>query len=80
MKNKRLLDEYTFPGFKPMRKIKGIFGDCYSIIISLQRNQKKRYVAVAGQNITDTMTRKLNWFEIYHVVQKEFSLKLKAVV
>ena len=32
-KKRRLLDEYQFPGFRPMSKIQGIFGDpkasCY---------------------------------------------------
>ena len=40
----RLLDEYRFPGFCPIAKIKGKFGDSRARIIPLKRRQKKRDV------------------------------------
>ena len=46
-RTKRLLDEYRFPGFRPVAKIKGKFGDSYALIIPLKRRQKKQHVAVA---------------------------------
>jgi len=57
-KNRRLLDEYRFPGFRPMAKIQGIFGDPRARVITLQRSQKKQYVAVAGQHIEVITTRR----------------------
>jgi hypothetical protein len=71
-KTKRLLDEYRFPGFRPVAKIKGKFGDSNARIISLERRQKKRYVAVAEQFIEAIMTTKHDLFVIYHVVQSGF--------
>jgi len=44
-KTKRLLDEYRFPGFRPIAKIMGKFGDSRARIIHLKR-QKKQYAVV----------------------------------
>ncbi len=43
---KRLLDEYRFPGFRPVAKIKGEFWDPKALIITLKRSQKKQHVAI----------------------------------
>jgi hypothetical protein len=48
-KKRRLLDEYQFPGFRPMSKIQGIFGDPKARVVSLRRSQKKQYVVAAAQ-------------------------------
>ena len=74
-KTKRLLDEYRFPGFRPIAKIKGKFGDPKARIISLERCQKKLYVVIAAQFIKVIMTAKHDVFVIYHVVQCEFTWK-----
>ncbi len=71
-KIKRLLDEYRFPGFRPVAKIKGKFGDSKARIIPLERRQKKRRAAVAEQFIEAIMTAKHDLFAIYHVVQSGF--------
>ncbi len=73
MKNtKRLLDEYRFPGFRPVAKIKGKFGDSKARIIPLKRRQKKQRVAVAEQLIKAIMIAKHDLFVIYHVVASGF--------
>jgi hypothetical protein len=59
-KKKRLLDEYRFPGFRPMSKIQGIFGDPKARVIILKRIQKKRYADAVAQPIAGTTTGKLN--------------------
>ena len=74
-KPKRLLDEYQFPGFRPIAKIKGKFGDSQARIIPLVRRQKKRYVVIVERAISIIMTVKRVGFEIYRVVQSEFIWK-----
>ena len=46
-KKRTLFDSYRFTGFEPLRRVKGKFGDHTAYVISLQRRQKKRSVAVA---------------------------------
>ena len=71
-KTKRLLDEYRFPGFRPVAKIKGKFGDSQARILPLKRRQKKQRVAVAEQFIKAIMIARHDLFVIYHVVQDGF--------
>ena len=71
-KIKRLLDEYRFPGFRPVAEIKGKFGDSKARIIPLKRRQKKQRVAVAEQFIKAIMIAKHDLFVIYHVVASGF--------
>ncbi len=71
-KNKRLLDEYRFPGFRPVAKIKGKFGDSRARIITLNRRQKKQHVASVEPFIKGIMTTKQDLFVIYHVVANGF--------
>ena len=71
-KTKRLLDEYRFPGFRPVAKIKGKFGDSKARIIALKRRQKKQRVAVAEQFAKAIMTAKHDLFVICHVVVSGF--------
>lgn len=74
-RTKRLLDEYRFPGFRSVAKIKGKFGDSQARIIALKRRQKKRHVAVAEQFIKAIMTTRPDLFVIYHVVASGFIWK-----
>ncbi len=71
-KTKRLLDEYQFPGFRPVAKIKGKFGDPKARIITLKRRQKKQHVAVAERFIKAIMTTRQDLFVICHVVANGF--------
>jgi len=57
-KQRRLLDEYRFPGYRPRAGIRGVFGDSRARVIQLKRNQKKRYAAVAERSIGIITTRK----------------------
>mgnify|MGYP001609233971 CR=1 FL=1 len=41
-KHKRLLDAYRFPFFRPLEKIRGLFGDSKARIITLVRRSKKQ--------------------------------------
>jgi hypothetical protein len=61
-KNKRLMDEYQFPGFRPYSKVQGIFGDSKARVIRLKRTQKKRYAAVAVECIGATTTSRFGGF------------------
>lgn len=45
-KQRRLLDEYRFPGYRPRADIQGVFEDPRARVIRLERAQKKRFVAV----------------------------------
>jgi len=64
-KSRRLLDEYRYPGFRPMAKIKGVFGDPKARVITLRRTQKKRYAAVAVQCIKAITTRRRDAYGIF---------------
>jgi len=57
-KIKKLLDEYRFPGFRPLAVVKGKFGDNRARIIQLVRCQKKLYAVVAGRFTKVSMTVK----------------------
>jgi hypothetical protein len=60
-KIKKLLDAYTFPGFRPLAIVKGKFGDNKARIIQLIRRQKKLYAVFAERFIKASMTGRLNW-------------------
>jgi len=54
-KQRRLLDEYRFPGYRPRAEIRGVFGDPRARVIQLERTRKKRYVGIAAR-FTDAIT------------------------
>ena len=45
LKRRRLADAYTFPGFRPLERVQGLFGDPRARLITLVRRGKKRSVA-----------------------------------
>ena len=45
---KSLYDAYRFPGFTPVRELRGRFGDGWARVIRLNRRSKKRSAAPAG--------------------------------
>lgn len=57
-KIKKLLDEYRFPGFRPLAAVKGKFGDNKAKVIQLVRLPKKRYADVAELFIRVSTTEK----------------------
>jgi hypothetical protein len=46
---RQLRDLYRFPGFVPLATVHGIFGDSWAVVLTLQRREKKRSVAVADR-------------------------------
>src|SRR5258708_34639963 len=45
-RRRRLWDTYCFPGFRPEKTVRGIFGDPKARVITLKRRSKKRPAAV----------------------------------
>ena len=66
-KQRRLLDEYRFPGYRPSAKIRGVFGYPRARVIYLKRTQKKRYAVVAERSIGVITTRRCVGYETYPV-------------
>jgi hypothetical protein len=46
-KIKQLYDTYNFPGVRSERKVAGVFGDPYAVVIRLRRRGKKRFAGFA---------------------------------
>ena len=44
-KRRRLVDAYTFPGFRPRATVQGLFGDPHARLVTLVRRGKKRSAA-----------------------------------
>lgn len=47
-KLRRLADAYTFPGFRPLARVFGMFGDPRARLVTLVRRGKKRSVGAAA--------------------------------
>lgn len=76
-KIKKLLDAYTFPGFRPLAVVKGKFGDNKARIIHLKRRQKKLFAAVAGLLARTSMTGKPGWSGICLAATRGYIWKWK---
>jgi hypothetical protein len=50
-KPRRLADTYTFPGFRPLAYVQGIFGDPQARLITLVRRTKKQSAARVARPI-----------------------------
>jgi hypothetical protein len=66
-KTRRLVDEYQYPGFRPLSKINGVYGDPNAVMIRLMRRQKKRYVDVVERAIEAFMIIRSRRLETYPV-------------
>lgn len=55
-KFKLLQDLYRFPGFVPVPKVRGVFGDPMAVVIALKRRRKKRSAACAARAIAAITT------------------------
>jgi len=65
---KRLVDEYSFPGFVPQARVKGKVGDpAVRIIVLKRRSKKERRAAVAAQFTTASMTARLGLCATFHM-------------
>jgi hypothetical protein len=63
-KRKRLLDAYRFPSFRPLEKIRGIFGDPKARVITLVRRSNKPSATPAGERTPAGTTRSFDEFAI----------------
>ncbi len=70
-KAKKLLDEYRFPGFRPLAVVKGKFSDNKARIIKLMRLQKKLSAVVVERFLKVSMIEKKSWLGIYLVATLE---------
>ena len=61
-KRKRLLDAYRFPGFRPLEKIRGIFGDPKARVITLVRRSKKPSATPVAEGTKAGTTRSCDEF------------------
>jgi hypothetical protein len=57
LKRKRLLDVYRFPFFRPLEKIRGLFGDSKARIITLVRRSKKQSATPVAERTLFGTTR-----------------------
>jgi len=55
-KAKSLSDGYYFPGFRTLRRVKGLFGDRFARVIVLKRRGKKLAVGPAARSVGPTTT------------------------
>jgi hypothetical protein len=62
---RRLLDTYAFPGFRPQAAVKGVFGDPKARIVTLHRRAKKRAAGAAVARIGRGTTGRSGAFAIY---------------
>jgi len=53
---KHLTDAYAFPGFRPLRRLKGLFGDRFARVVVLRRRGKKLSVGRAARSIGPATT------------------------
>jgi len=59
---KQLCDAYRFQGFRPLKTLKGLFGDPVARIITLRRRGKKRFVGVVERFGGLSTTEERGWF------------------
>ena len=74
-KNRKLLDEYRFPGFCPRAEIQGVFGDPKARVIRLERTQKKQYAGNVARFIGVITTRRFAEYGIYPVGMRGYIWK-----
>jgi len=55
-KIKQLYDTYNFPDFRAERKVAGVFGDPYAVVLRLRRRGKKRFAGSASGPIGRSTT------------------------
>ncbi|MDP2759540.1 MAG: hypothetical protein Q8O64_03930 [Sideroxyarcus sp.] len=77
-KRKRLLDAYQFPFFRPLEKIRGIFGDSKARIITLVRRSKKQSATPVAERISFGTTRGFGGFATSPVATRAFIWRSKS--
>ena len=61
LSNASIFDAYCFPGFVTCKRVKEREGDLTSLVITLTRRQKKRYVARAEKSIAASTIVRRAW-------------------
>jgi hypothetical protein len=51
VKRRRLADAYTFPGFRPLPRVQGLFGEPGARLVTLVRREKKRSAVPVARRI-----------------------------
>lgn len=74
---KRLTDEYAYPGFRPMQKVRIHPDKPGARIITLRRRQKKLYAGAVGRLITHFTTGRQDLCGIYPAEMHRYILKLR---
>ena len=64
---KNLWDIYQFPGFRVERRVAGVFGDPYALVLRLQRRGKKRFAGSAAVRTGHSTTARFAGFETFPV-------------
>jgi hypothetical protein len=72
-RRKRLLDAYRFTGFRPLERVRGIFGDPKARVISLVRRSKKHVAALVGVCTLDGTTTGFAKYAICRVATPVFT-------
>ena len=70
---RQLRDGYRFDGFSPGSSVRGVFGDPYAVVISLQRRQKKLNAASVAEGIAASTTAPSVVFGIYRALIDAFT-------
>jgi hypothetical protein len=71
-KRRTLSDLYRFPGCKPKRTVHGIFGDSHARVVTLDRQGKKLYVALAALFVVHSMTARPAWYATSPAAAREY--------
>ena len=77
-RNKRLWDQYRFPGFEPGHTVKGIFGDPGAWIIHLERRQKKQFAVHVGEFPILSTIERFDEFETFPAERRGFTWRWRS--
>jgi hypothetical protein len=76
-KYQRLVNEYAYPGFRPLSRVQIYPGKIDARIITLRRRQKKTYAAAVVKGIIHFTIGRTSLFGIFPVEMPVFTLELK---
>jgi hypothetical protein len=79
IKQQRLVDEYRYPGFRPLATIRNHPVDSDARIITMRRRQKKRFADAVERFIIHSMTERNGLSVTCHAQMHGYILKLRYV-
>lgn len=77
-KHHTLIDEYRFPGCRPMLTVKGRFGDPRARIITLVRRQKKQHVGAVVVSKSVGTIASIDAYVISHAAMRESTCRWRS--